>query len=74
MQNVWITTIPLKDQRADVVLESLREPVESYNRTNGRISKFIIPSLVIGTLDSLMSLSDDLVKVNGQIEVIIYYY
>jgi V-type H+-transporting ATPase subunit C len=69
MQQVWLTTIPLKDQRADNVLESLKEPVESYNRTNGRISKFVIPNLVIGTLDSLMSLSDDLVKVNSQIEV-----
>lgn len=34
-----------------------------------QISKFEIPALVVGTLDSLLALSDELVKTSAQVEV-----
>jgi hypothetical protein len=33
------------------------------------LHRFVIPPLVVGTLDSLMALSDDLAKFNSQTEV-----
>lgn len=38
---------------------------------NGKVVRVEIPALVVGTLDSLMAISDDLVKINNQIEVVV---
>ena len=39
------------------------------DKSHCRLHKFETPALTVGTLDSLMSLSDDLIKLNTQVEV-----
>lgn len=64
MNQLWLLTIPNNSENPDATCESLRVNVQ-----NSRFHRFEIPNLVVGTLDSLMSLSDELVKINSQVEV-----
>jgi V-ATPase subunit C len=64
---LWLVTIPNNKGSPDKTYSALRDRVEGAG--NCRIHRFEMPSLVVGTLDSLMSLSDDLTKINGQVEV-----
>jgi V-type H+-transporting ATPase subunit C len=64
MQNLWLVTIPNRGETADTTLSSLLRLIPS-----SKIYRFDIPNLVVGTLDSLMALSDDLAKINSQVEV-----
>ena len=69
MQQLWLTTVPNAGKPADQTFNALRDKVES----NGlcRLHRFDIPALTVGTLDSLMALSDDLSKINGQVENVV---
>lgn len=67
MQQLWLVTIPNNKASPDKTFSALRDRVESGGSC--RLHRFEMPSLVVGTLDSLMSLSDDLTKINGQVEV-----
>jgi len=62
-QNLWLVALP--DQEA--AYNGLKDRLKSIGTVSHRIQ---IPSLPIGTLDSLIALTDDLVKVNTQVEVI----
>jgi hypothetical protein len=64
MQQLWLVTVPNNNDSPEKTCETLR-----LNVPNCRFHRFQIPNLVVGTLDSLLVLSDDLVKVNGQVEV-----
>jgi V-ATPase subunit C len=67
MQQLWLVTVPNGKGSPDKTLSALRAYVETPG--NCRIHRFEMPSLVVGTLDSLMALSDDLSKINSQVEV-----
>jgi hypothetical protein len=64
-QQLWLVTIPNRGETPDSTLSTLQNGV-----SNCKIHRFEIPNLVVGTLDSLMALSDDLVKINTLVEVI----
>lgn len=64
MQQLWLVTVPNNKDSPEKTCETLR-----LNVSNCRFHRFSIPNLVVGTLDSLLVLSDELVKVNGQVEV-----
>ncbi len=64
---MWFVSVPNRGDKPEMTFGQLQSKVASTGAC--RIHKFEIPSLVVGTLDSLMALSDDLVKINNQIEV-----
>jgi V-type H+-transporting ATPase subunit C len=70
MSELWLTTIPIKNESPDTVYEKLKEPVE-LGRSQARIHRIIIPDLVVGTLDTLMTLAEDLIKHCNQVEQIL---
>lgn len=65
---LWLVTTPNTKKGPEATLAYLKTQIEGAE--NGRILKFSIPPLSVGTLDSVMALSDDLNKINTQIEVI----
>lgn len=64
MQQLWLVTIPNRGESPEATYTSLQRLVPTT-----KIHRFEIPGLVVGTLDSLMALSDDLTKINTQVEV-----
>jgi len=64
-QNFYLVTIPLRDDSAATIKDDMHRRVADGNC---KLHSFEIPGLVVGTLDSLMALSDDLVKINTQVE------
>lgn len=70
MNELWLTTIPIKNESPDTVYERLKEPVE-LGRSQARIHRIVIPDLVVGTLDTLMILAEDLVKFSNQVEQVL---
>lgn len=64
----WLVALPLGDEGPDHVWSKLQE-VTTYSYDYSLNFKFRIPdNLRVGTLDSLLSLSDDLIKVNAAVE------
>ena len=61
---MWLTTVPNRGENPSGLFSAIQKQV-----SNCKIHRFEIPSLVVGTLDSLMALSDDLNKINTQVEV-----
>jgi V-type H+-transporting ATPase subunit C len=61
---LWLVTVPNRGESPDATYSALTRQVPSC-----KLHRFEIPSLVVGTLDSLMALSDDLTKINTQVEV-----
>lgn len=81
----WIITVPPAQEdesRAEMSQEQFRQMqartfqrLERQTASRGsdlaEVYKFEIPSLLVGTLDSLMSLSDDLVKIDASVENVV---
>lgn len=69
LQQLWLVSIPNRGQSPDTTAQELTNSVtkNSYSR----VHRFEIPGLVVGTLDSLMALSDDLTKINTQVENVV---
>lgn len=66
----WLVGLPLgKAKRKDVAWELLQERTASAGLSTN--SKLDIPELRVGTLDTLMQLSDDLAKSNNLIEGVV---
>jgi V-type H+-transporting ATPase subunit C len=63
----WLVSLPLDSKRKDAAWELLQEKTQSMSVN----SKFEIPELRIGTLDTLMHLSDDLSKTSSLVEVVV---
>jgi V-type H+-transporting ATPase subunit C len=64
----WLVSLPLTDEPADRVWNRLQE-LTTYNNEYSINFKFNVPdSFRVGTLDSLLALSDDLIKVNSAME------
>lgn len=68
-QQLWLVSVPNRGQSPDTTFSSLQNNVAK--NSNCTIHRFDIPSLVVGTLDSLMALSDELVKINVQVENVV---
>ena len=66
-QQLYLVSIPNHGKSPDTVFAALDANIK--DKSMCRLHKFETPSLTVGTLDSLMSLSDDLVKLNTQVEV-----
>ena len=65
----WLTSLPLleSEDRTWTLLQNKTTYENDYSIN----FKFAIPDLRVGTLDSLMVLSDDLVKVNSLVESVV---
>lgn len=64
----WLVALPLGDDSPDRVWNRLQE-LTTYTYDYSSNFKFKIPdNLRVGTLDSLLALSDDLIKVNAAVE------
>lgn len=63
----WFVSLPLLEVRRDRTWEVLQETTTSLSTNN----KFDIPELRVGTLDTLMQLSDELAKTNNLIEAVV---
>ena len=64
---IWVVTVPNGPEADQTTLASLAKSTQ--DRGLCRLHKFEVPSLHHGTLDSLIALSDDLGKMNQQVEV-----
>eukprot|EP00243_Klebsormidium_subtile_P002751 TRINITY_DN15550_c0_g1_i1.p1 TRINITY_DN15550_c0_g1~~TRINITY_DN15550_c0_g1_i1.p1 ORF type:complete len:377 (+),score=82.76 TRINITY_DN15550_c0_g1_i1:396-1526(+) len=62
----WIVSLPLKGTK-EAAWSAAQEKI-SHTSFDTQIYKFHIPELRVGTLDSLLALSDDLVKVSSTVE------
>ena len=67
MASVWLVTVPNKKESPNTVFSNLASSLEAKGQC--QLYRFEIPELVVGTLDSLMALSDDLNKIGAQVEV-----
>ncbi|KAK1358001.1 V-type proton ATPase subunit C [Heracleum sosnowskyi] len=63
----WVVSLPLQNSPASSIWSRLQESI-SKNSFDTPLYRFNVPNLRVGTLDSLLSLSDDLVKSNNFIE------
>lgn len=65
----WLVALPLRDGESPDRAWSKLQEITTYLNDYSANFKFKIPeNLRIGTLDSLLSLSDDLIKVNAAVE------
>ncbi|CAM9365570.1 unnamed protein product, partial [Sphacelaria rigidula] len=63
--NYWMVSLPNENKPTEQVFRNLKESsVKQY----ADVFKVDLPSLQVGTLDSLMSLSDDLVRIDMLVE------
>jgi len=64
----WLVALPLGDDSPDRIWDRLQE-LSTYTHDYSLNFMFKIPeNLKVGTLDSLLALSDDLIKVNSAVE------
>lgn len=67
MSHAWLVTVPNRKESPNTTFNTVAASLEGKGQC--QLYRFAIPELVVGTLDSLMALSDDLNKVGTQIEV-----
>mmetsp|Transcript_7242 Transcript_7242/g.11381 ORF Transcript_7242/g.11381 Transcript_7242/m.11381 type:complete len:373 (-) Transcript_7242:2780-3898(-) len=65
----WLVSLPLDGGSADRTWSVLQDKTTRDNDLSANF-KFNVPELRVGTLDSLLALSDDLVKVNTLVEAV----
>ncbi len=69
-QQLCVVSIPASDVKPAALFGKLQQAIGADGMN--KAYRFDFPALNVGTLDSLMSLSDELVKISVQVEVIIY--
>ena len=67
MASAWLVTVPNRKESPNTTFSAGAGALEGKGQC--QLYRFEIPELVVGTLDSLMALSDDLNKIGTQIEV-----
>jgi len=65
----WLVSLPLVEEQARIWSRLQSKTV--YEADLSKSFRFELPELRVGTLDSLMVLSDDLVKVNSVVEAVV---
>uniref|UniRef100_A0A3Q3MHP0 V-type proton ATPase subunit C n=1 Tax=Mastacembelus armatus TaxID=205130 RepID=A0A3Q3MHP0_9TELE len=68
MSDLWLISVPV-DNTSSTSVEKLKHTIAKTNLAT--CCKFSIPDLKVGILDSLLSVSDDLSKIDTQIESVI---
>ena len=64
----WIISVPAKSGNKEAVFSRIQRCSAEFIE-NGTASRFLVPGgLRVGTLDSLMSMSDELVKIDHMVE------
>ncbi|KAK9825342.1 hypothetical protein WJX74_010994 [Apatococcus lobatus] len=66
----WLISLPLIDESNDRTWLTLKQKTAQEIEWSSNY-RFALPELRVGTLDSLMVLSDDLVKVNSMLEAVV---
>ena len=66
----WLVSLPLIDGSPERTWNQLQQKT-TYEHDYSINYRFELPDLRVGTLDSLMGLSDDLVKVNSLMEAVV---
>jgi hypothetical protein len=69
-KHFWLISVPKRDKGEDVFTELNRKTVEMQNVSEANY-KFEIPELRVGTLDTLMTLSDELNKIDMYVEGVV---
>lgn len=64
----WLVSLPPTGGRKDRTWETLQERCSAQGTALSKNYKFEIPDLRIGTLDSLLALSDELQKISNSME------
>jgi hypothetical protein len=72
MEQLWLITVPNNKQSADSAFATIQGNLSQNG--SAQLYRFEIPNLVVGTLDTLMVLSDDLMKIGSQIEVLSIFF
>lgn len=67
MSQIWLATIPNNRDHPDKTFAAIQSAVTASSYA--KMSRVEVPSLVVGTLDTLMSLADDLTKIGMAVEV-----
>eukprot|EP01038_Epipyxis_sp_PR26KG_P009428 gene9428-12704_t len=70
MQQLWLITVPNNKESSERTFTALSSSLSSHSNSI-KLYKFDIPPLSVGTLDSLLALSDDLNKINTQVENVV---
>lgn len=68
LQQLWLVCVPNYGASPDKTIQALGAVTSN---DCGAVHKFETPALVVGTLDSLVGLSDELVKLNTQVENVV---
>lgn len=66
LQSFWFVSLPVGETNAESLYESVKTPLELSK--HAVVNRINIPDLLVGTLDSLITLSDEVVKINSQID------
>ena len=68
----WLVSLPLQNAggRRDAAWQLLQEKT-SYGTQLSSNHKLDVPELRVGTLDTLLALSDDLVKASAQVDNVV---
>ena len=66
----WLVSLPLQRGRKDATWELLQEKT-SYGTQLSSNHKLDVPELRVGTLDTLLALSDDLAKASAQVDNVV---
>jgi len=69
MSHAWLVTVPNRKESPNITFSTVAGSLEDKGQC--QLYRFEIPELVVGTLDSLLALSDDLNKVGTQIENVV---
>jgi len=67
MSHFWLISVPACSSKQNAFL-NLKDKIASANAEYADVAPFPIPDLKIGTLDQLVTLSDDLIKIDASIE------
>lgn len=67
MSQIWLLTVPNNKENSQSTFQAIQKSVNAGTQ----IAKLEIPNLVVGTLDTLMSLSDELNKFGMQVENVV---
>jgi hypothetical protein len=67
MAQIWLATMPNNRDHPDKTFAAIQSAVTASSYA--KMSRVEVPNLTVGTLDTLMSLADDLTKIGMAVEV-----
>ncbi|KAI8900642.1 ATPase, V1 complex, subunit C [Globomyces pollinis-pini] len=70
LPNIWFISAPANPTKSDTI-SKLKDKIDSKNNDYATLFPFIIPDFKVGTLDSLVLLSDELAKADIAMENIV---